>query len=46
MEKTMITKAIAYLVVSGLEVLCKRTDNPVDDNCVAGLKKILGFGGK
>lgn len=46
MEKTLITKAVMYLVISGLEVLCKRTDNPVDDEYVKGLKTFFGFGNK
>ena len=43
MEKTMITKAIAFLLIKGIKFLAKRTDNPVDDNAVEGLEILLGF---
>ncbi|MGL5719145.1 hypothetical protein [Cetobacterium sp.] len=46
MEKTLITKALVYVVLTGVEMLCKRTDNPVDDEYVKDLKKFFGFGDK
>lgn len=34
MEKTLITKAVGYLVFQGLKLLAKKTDNGIDDRII------------
>ncbi len=43
MEKTLITKAVFYLVLKGLKLLSKKTDNKIDDKVINIVEETFGM---
>lgn len=43
MEKTILTKAVFYIILKGLKFISKRTDNKIDDGIVEFVEGTFGL---